>query len=213
MCGNRLPGAQFNQRHLFGDPVEIEARSANSHAENLSSPENKTESRSETHFQVSKKHLMIASPRAQAMFAGGFKESIPQDDGLYHWNFEPIFDPEAFEIVMKIIHGKTRLLPQKVTFEMLASISTIVDDLQCHDATWFIVKQWLSHIPQKIPNAICEDLARWILISFVFEDPVSFRLSTQRAILHSDGPMPNFDLPIHPQIIGSSLTPALWIWN
>ncbi|KAH6989287.1 hypothetical protein BKA56DRAFT_575457 [Ilyonectria sp. MPI-CAGE-AT-0026] len=169
--------------------------------ENPSSAEKTTEIRSETHFRVSKKHLTIASPRAQAMFAGGFKESIPQDDGFCHWNFEPIFDPEAFEIVMKIIHGKTRMLPQKVTFEMLASISTIVDDLQCHDATWFIVKQWLSHIPQRIPKEICEGLARWILISFVFEDAVSFRLSTQQAILHSDGPMPNFGLPIHPQII------------
>ncbi|KAH6972715.1 hypothetical protein BKA56DRAFT_592726 [Ilyonectria sp. MPI-CAGE-AT-0026] len=30
------------------------------------------------------------------MFEGGFKESVPDEtDGLYHWDFEQIFDPAA----------------------------------------------------------------------------------------------------------------------
>ncbi|KAH7163499.1 hypothetical protein B0J13DRAFT_38090 [Dactylonectria estremocensis] len=160
-------------------------------------PENDGET---THFKVSKKHLAVASPRARTMFAGGFKESLPQEDGFLHWNFEPIFDPKAFLIIMNIIHGKTRSLPQQVTFEMLAYISTIVDDLQCHDAVWFFAKRWLNDIPKDIPDVICQDLVRWILISVVFDEQMSFTQSTRIAIIESEDVMPTFNLPILPRI-------------
>ncbi|KAL1898084.1 hypothetical protein Cpir12675_002032 [Ceratocystis pirilliformis] len=60
---------------------------------------------SEVHFLVSKKHLTLASRRAENMFAGDFKEAIPNDtDGLCHWKFDPIFNTKAFEIVINTIH-------------------------------------------------------------------------------------------------------------
>uniref|UniRef100_A0A0B7KJW4 Uncharacterized protein n=1 Tax=Bionectria ochroleuca TaxID=29856 RepID=A0A0B7KJW4_BIOOC len=73
------------------------------------------------YFLCSKKHLTSASPRADKIFSSGFKEAIPGDgDGLFHWMFEPIFDPDAFKIVMKIIHGKTRDIARIVTAIQLA---------------------------------------------------------------------------------------------
>ncbi|PHH53314.1 hypothetical protein CFIMG_002050RA [Ceratocystis fimbriata CBS 114723] len=55
----------------------------------------------EIHYLVSKKHLALASRRAQKMFAGDYKEAVPNNtDGLHHWKFDPIFDPTAFEILM-----------------------------------------------------------------------------------------------------------------
>lgn len=38
---------------------------------------------------------------------------------------------------MKIIHGKTREVPNSITVEMLAEVSAVVDDLGCHDAVSF----------------------------------------------------------------------------
>ncbi|KAH7171419.1 hypothetical protein EDB81DRAFT_778430 [Dactylonectria macrodidyma] len=177
------------------DPLDTDGHDPKEHAPCLK------QDADATHFKVSKKHLALASPRAQAMFAGGFQESIPKEDGFCHWNFEPIFDPEAFEIIMNIIHGKSRSLPLKIEFEMLACIATVVDDLQCHEAVWFVAKKWLNDIRKRIPSVICKDLASWILISYVFDEPKIFTASTQSAILRSDGPMPTFDLPIRPHII------------
>ncbi|KAF4458771.1 hypothetical protein FALBO_14481 [Fusarium albosuccineum] len=158
----------------------------------------------ELHLLCSKKHLTSASVRAHKMFAGGFRESIPDEmDGLYHWKFEPIFDAKAFEMVMKIIHGKTRDTPRTVNAELLAGIAAVVDDLQCHDTLWFFAKGWLTNLKFDAPVGICKELAQLILISYVFEDPALFQTSTKTAITCSLGSVPTFGLPIPPKILST----------
>ncbi|CAH0035794.1 unnamed protein product [Clonostachys rhizophaga] len=92
-------------------------------------------------MKVSKKHLVLASRRAQKLFLGPWKETESRGtDGLYHWLFEPFFTPEAFEIVLNIIHGHTKGVSDQIGLATLADIAAVVDDLQCEDAVWFIVK-------------------------------------------------------------------------
>lgn len=166
-------------------------------------PKDKTsDSPSKIHLRVSKSHLSLASRRARAMFEGGFKESVPDEtDGLYHWDFEQIFDPAAFEMVVKIIHGKTRDLPETVSTEMLAGISAVVDDLECHDATWFIGRQWLRHLESPAPFLVGEAIARWILISSVFQNLEMFQRSPKAAIQCGSASLLTYDLPIYPDIV------------
>ncbi|KAL6831879.1 hypothetical protein V8C40DRAFT_237388 [Trichoderma camerunense] len=160
-----------------------------------------SESQSRNQFLVSKKHLMLASPRAGKVLEGSFKEATPGEDGLFRWEFEPIFDPKAFEIVMKIIHGQTRYVPRKIDLALLSQITAIVDDLECHHALWFFAKGWLDQIRDPIPFRICEDLMRWLLVSFVFEEPERFKRATATAIRHSTYAMPTFGLPIRPKVL------------
>ncbi|KAH6961657.1 hypothetical protein BKA56DRAFT_623634 [Ilyonectria sp. MPI-CAGE-AT-0026] len=75
-------------------------------------------------------------------------------------NFESVFDPEAFETVMKVIHPKTREVPESVTLNMMAHIAAIVDDLQCHDAVWFVTKAWINQLKDALPDELCEELIR-----------------------------------------------------
>ncbi|KAL2886710.1 hypothetical protein HOO65_060540 [Ceratocystis lukuohia] len=158
----------------------------------------------EIHYLVSKKHLALASRRAQKMFAGDYKEAVPNDtDGLHHWKFDPIFDPTAFEIVIRIIHGKTRYIPRLVTIQILADISVIVDDLECQDAVWFFTKGWIDLLKGGIPTVACQDLTRWILISFVFKEPDLFESSTRTAIRWSPYYIPTHNLPLRPKIVGT----------
>ncbi|KAL6695680.1 hypothetical protein J3F84DRAFT_374986 [Trichoderma pleuroticola] len=163
--------------------------------------ENQSESQSENQFLVSKKHLMLASPRAGKVLEGSFKEATPGEDGLFRWEFEPIFDPKAFEIVMKIIHGQTRYIPRKIDLALLSQITAIVDDLECHHAIWFFAKGWLNQVESLIPSKICEDLMRWMLVSFVFEEPEIFKKATTTAILYSTDVIPTFNLPIRPKVL------------
>ncbi|PKK53187.1 hypothetical protein CI102_2648 [Trichoderma harzianum] len=144
---------------------------------------------------------MLASPRAGKVLEGSFKEGTPREDGLFRWRFEPIFDPKAFEIVMKIIHGQTRDVPMQIDLTLLTQITAIVDDLECHNTLWFFAKLWLNQIKDRIPSEFCEDLMRWILISFVFEEPELFEKVTTTAIEHGIDDMPNFNLPIRPKVL------------
>lgn len=167
-------------------------------------PSKVTQNRSEFHFKVSMKHLQLASRRAKAMFTGGYKESKPMEvDGLRHWAFEPMFDPDAFTTVMEIIHGKTQHFPQQVPLDHMAEIATIVDDLECQGAVWFFAKMWMSPLKYKLSHANCdENLTRWILIAYVFHEPEVFKSATLKAICSSTEPISTFGLPIRPKIIG-----------
>ncbi|KAJ3542255.1 hypothetical protein NM208_g4198 [Fusarium decemcellulare] len=156
----------------------------------------------ELHLLCSKKHLTTASARAHRMFESGFSESTPDEtDGFYHWKFEPIFDPKAFEIVLKIIHGKTRDIPRLVNTGLLAAIAAVVDDLGCHEAVWFFAQGWIKSSKQRIPDGMCKELAEYILLSFVFEDSKIFEESTRMAIKSSFGSVSTFGLPILPKVL------------
>lgn len=151
-------------------------------------------------FLCSKTHLSSASHRARKMFSGGFKESIPdQTDGLYHWSLGPIFDPEAFCIVLCIIHSQTRDLPEVVSSQLLAEIAIIVDDLECHDVVWDYASQWMQILKQhcKIKGDFDS-----IFCSFVFQDKVVFEQSTRLNIQRNTDAIEHTDLPIPPSIIG-----------
>lgn len=150
---------------------------------------------------------MLASRRASKVLGGPFKEAIPEQDGRFHWRIEPIFNAWAFEIVMRIIHGQTRDVSRCMTVKELAYIAVIVDDLECHNVVWFFAKSWVEQVKREVPTYICEDLVRWILISFVFDEPEIFRSATRTAIRYSEDVMPTFDLPIRPEILGRLQSP------
>jgi hypothetical protein len=166
------------------------------------------DSLSELRLRVSKKHLMVASPRARKMFEGGYRESQKSEaDGLYHWRVEPLFDPEALKIVLKIIHTRFLAIPDEVTFEMMTAIAEVVDDLQCHEAMSFCVNVWINRLPQPIPSKMCEDLVRWIFIASVFRFNERFKQATKMAIMYSEGPIETMGLPLRPSVTGKSSNP------
>lgn len=164
----------------------------------------------EVQLRVSMKHVLLASRRARAMFSGDYKESKPGTDGLRHWRLRPFFDPEAFTTVMEIVHGHTREIPDQVSLCMLTAIATVVDDLQCRDAVWFFAKIWIRKLQATVPEQICDDLPRWILVAFVFSEPEIFLSVTRVAILHSRDALSTGGLPIYPRIIGMSCPQIYW---
>ncbi|KAI3571949.1 hypothetical protein IWW34DRAFT_765325 [Fusarium oxysporum f. sp. albedinis] len=160
------------------------------------------ESLIEKHFLCSKKYLTLASRNAAKLFSTNFKEDSREADGLCHWNFGGIFDAEAFELVLKIIHGKTRGIPQDVELDLLAGIASIVDDLECYDALSFFSQKWLLEYgwTYTLPQSVNKTLAQLILVSFAFEDAALFQSSTQIAIRCSSDTLPTFELLVRADI-------------
>lgn len=159
-------------------------------------------------LRVSKKHLMVASVRANKMFRMNCKESKPDEDGNFHWNFEPIFNHVAFETVMNIIHGQTHKTPDRVSFDMMADVAAITDDLQCHNAVKFVTntwmdRLWMDQLRMSLPKEICPDLYKCILIAYVFEQPDLFESTTRLAIMQCTGTLSPGTIPINPAILGN----------
>ncbi|KAF5128510.1 hypothetical protein E5D57_009450 [Metarhizium anisopliae] len=158
-------------------------------------------------LRVSKKHLAMASTRARTMYQMDCKESTPDADGFLHWEFAPLFDPAAFETVMRIIHGQTNKVPRAVSLDALAEAAAITDDLACHDAVHFVADAWLERLQRAHPTEICPDLYKWILVASVFSQPDCFRSTTRVAIMQCTGSLSPGATPVHPAIIGPAAPP------
>lgn len=167
-------------------------------------PSKSSKSPIEKRFVCSKKHLTFASHRAAKIFSSGFKEATKQDDGFHHWKLDETFDDKAFDLVLNIIHGKTREVQQRLDPDMLVAVASVVDDLQCHDALNFYGRGWISSLPglfsTTIPSEMNKTLVQYVFSSFVFEYERLFEDSTKAAIRFNNGSVPMFDLPIRANI-------------
>ncbi|KAG7410339.1 hypothetical protein Forpi1262_v017254 [Fusarium oxysporum f. sp. raphani] len=150
-----------------------------------------------------KQDLLCLTPRNHSSRNTFYAQRNSREaDGLCHWNFGGIFDAEAFELVLKIIRGKTRGIPQDVELDLLAGIASIVDDLECYDALSFFSQKWLLEYgwTYTLPQSVNKTLAQLILVSFAFEDAALFQSSTQIAIRCSSDTLPTFELLVRADI-------------
>ncbi|KAH6956168.1 hypothetical protein DER45DRAFT_566253 [Fusarium avenaceum] len=167
-------------------------------------PSKSSKSPIEKRFVCSKKHLTFVSHRAAKIFSSGFKEATKQDDGFHHWKFDETFDDKAFDLVLKIIHGKTREVQQRLDPDLLVAVASVVDDLQCQDALNFYGREWISSFHRlfgtNLPKEMNKTLVQSIFISFIFEHERLFEDSTKAAIRFNNGAVPTFELPIRANI-------------
>lgn len=180
----------------------------------LENPDSLTHSR--YNFKVSMKQLLIASPRAKCVLQGPFLETVPHADGFRRWKFDLIFDPEAFKIVMNIIHAHFKKVPDKVSLEMLSNITVIVDDLDCRDSVHHFAKLWAKELDKswdeelhkhfssddKDDKKFSFDCARWVFISWLFGFEERFKQAVNDAITFSHDLSSSFGLPIPLSVLG-----------
>ena len=146
---------------------------------------------------------MLASPILKKMYSGAWKEATNRnEEGLFLWQIDAFFEPEAFTIVMNVIHGRNRKVPRHIELETLAKVAVVTDYLQCHEAMDMFSNTWICHLKDLLPDKYCRELVLWIMISSIFYEHDIFRSTTHTAILKSHEKIPAFDLPIHDSIIG-----------
>jgi hypothetical protein len=113
---------------------------------------------------------MLASPRLRKTFSGAWKETADRDgDGLLTWHIADLFDPDAFIIVMNVIHGLNRQIPLAVHIELLAKIAVVTDYLQCHESMEVLSNLWIDSLRASLPNSYCRELIFWIMASSIFD--------------------------------------------
>lgn len=157
------------------------------------------------------KHLLLSCLRAKEVFQGLNQQFMPIVNGLRHWKFDHRFDPEAFMIVIKIIHSQFNGIPQEVFLEMLVKITTIVDYLYCQDTVRFFAELWFKKLYDPYEY---EDIEMWetntypvshIFISLVFNLKRSFYEATGQTAQACLGNISSCGLPICPRVLGKHM--------
>jgi len=188
-----------------GSTAPAEASSAIQHSSPPIAPEEPGEPEEQSiHYHVSSRHLMLASSTFKRMLAqDGFAESVRNEfDGLYHIMAHD-WDPEAFLIVLRIIHGRNKQVPREVTLEMLAKIAVLEDYYDFGEALDVFTEVWVQSLTKtSIPKTYCRDLVLWVWVAWVFDIEQQFTQATDIVIRESTESLQTLDLPIPTRVSG-----------
>ncbi|KAF4438719.1 hypothetical protein F53441_12735 [Fusarium austroafricanum] len=149
---------------------------------------------------VSGKHLELASSLFKTMLTGPFVEGKADDSGLRRVTASD-WDPEAFKIVLTIMHGYHRDVPKSLSLEMLAKLAMIVDYYECHECVELYTDIWLEGLKSEMPTVYGRDCILCMFISWVFSQPDMFRNMTQIALRYSGKLIEAENFPIPADIL------------
>jgi hypothetical protein len=160
----------------------------------------------DVHMRVSSKHLILASPTFRSMLGPNFEEGqrlrIEGSTDIALGDD----DPDAFEILLNIIHGLTRRVPRSVSLDMLTKIAVLVNYYQMHEVVELFSDTWIDTLVREgLPESYSQETISWLLITFVFHKPMEFRAVSRVIELGCDEKLEDdFDegLPIPPPVIG-----------
>ncbi|KAI6759915.1 hypothetical protein HG531_013488 [Fusarium graminearum] len=105
------------------------------------------------------------------------------------------WDPEAFKIVLTIMHGYHRDVPGLLSLEQLAKVAMIVNYYDCLESVEIYRTIWLG-LWSGMPTIYGRDCVLYVLLSWVLSNPVPFQTMTQLALRHSQRLIEAEDLPI-----------------
>jgi hypothetical protein len=204
-------------------PPSIESASADElmHFENAPEPADKSASSDDStkedehaeppgvEMRVSSRHLILASPYFKRMLNCDWEESKAlQLQGCLRIE-EKDWDAGALQILMDIIHGRTRKVPKVISLETLAKIAVLVDYYECLEVVEIFSSMWMENLKSTMPETYSRDVMLWICISWSFRQSDMFQKATQIAIKHSTGPVQTMSLPIPERIIRKSFDRAV----
>ncbi|KAF5599891.1 hypothetical protein FPANT_2948 [Fusarium pseudoanthophilum] len=150
---------------------------------------------------VSGKHLELASPIFKTMVTGPFAEGKADASG-FRLITASDWDPEAFKIVLTIIHGYNRDVPRSLSLEMLVKVAMIVNYYDCHESIELYTDIWLEGLRSEFPKSYGRDCVLCLFVSWVFSRPIMFRDMTQLALRHSQKLIEAEDFPLPADILG-----------
>jgi BTB/POZ domain len=160
----------------------------------------------DVHMRVSSKHLILASPTFRSMLGPNFEEGqrlrIEGSTDIALGDD----DPDAFEILLNIIHGLTRRVPRTVSLDMLTKLAILVNYYQMHEVVELFSDTWIDNLAgEGLPLSYCPEAISWLLITWVFHKPLEFREVSRVIELGCNETLEDdFDesLPIPPPVLG-----------
>lgn len=152
-------------------------------------------------IRASSKHLTLASPVFKVMLHANFREGLEfRDKG--HAELRLLDDdPDAFLIVLNLIHGHIRKVPREIDLPMLTEIAIIADKYEVLESTEMLFEHWFQNLEETVPVTLNDDLLPWMCISWVFKKPDIFKRLTKIAQLESKGFLDEKLLPIPESIL------------
>ena len=154
-------------------------------------PEAEIELPAEVRLLVSSRHMRLVSPVFKAMLqSGNFKEGRELSSAGKVEVSLPDDDPDAFIIIMDIIHGRNRRVPKVIDMETLIRIAMLVDKYQMVEAVEAFSDMWIEKLKRDMPPDHYQpvETGQWLGISWVFGKGEEFKVVTMNLERHALAP-------------------------
>ncbi|KAI6779263.1 uncharacterized protein J7T54_000993 [Emericellopsis cladophorae] len=146
-------------------------------------------------MRLSSRHLILASDYFHSALTKGFAESVSASGDFAHVVRAENMNPEAFRLVMSIVHGQSHQVPRKISLDLLAKVAVVVDYYKLHKAVDFFFQVWVEQIESPATWQYGADFLLRLLVSCIFQEKEMFQKLTRVYLLHSRGPIHHLDLP------------------
>jgi hypothetical protein len=162
----------------------------------------------EVRCKVSSKHLTLASPVFKALLCGGFAEGVDLGAGRPAEVRLPDDNPSALWLLLYIIHGQPKKVPTKLSLNMLACVTVLIDKYQLHDVAAVMTDLWyesLNTSPAPVHGYTVPQVLQWICIAWVLHKKEKFSSMTKVAMRNSENHLSTvgfIDLPIPAGVLG-----------
>ena len=141
---------------------------------------------SEIEMLVSSRHLMLSSPVFKAMLQhSNFAEGKELQDSKKVTIPLPEDDPDAFAIILDIVHGRNRKVPKEVNLDLMGKLAVLVDKYQMLEVVEMFSDIWIDGLRVNLPKNFTADAVPWLGIAWVFKKEVEFRHLT--SIIEQEG--------------------------
>jgi hypothetical protein len=124
---------------------------------------------------ASSKHMRLASTVFNAMLKPKFVEGLTLGANSKLEIPLPDDDPVPFEILMNIVHGRSRRVLREVDLTELCSIAALVDKYNMQEAVEAFSDRWIKDLEATQSKRISDDIVSWVFISLVFDKPKLFK--------------------------------------
>lgn len=152
--------------------------------------------------KASSKHLTLASQYFENMLSGSFREASNLQSHGYVELAVADWDARALLIFLLIVHGRTRLIPRKISLEMLCNLAILADYYGCYEPLEVFSGIWIHDLASTIPTAYNKHTQQWLFISWVFQQSKLFAKITLAIQETSTDVITAGNLPIPHSIIG-----------
>lgn len=117
----------------------------------------------------------------------------------------PEDDPDAFLILLNIIHGHLRQVPLQVDLQTLTQLAILVDKYELHERIEVFAGFWFGNLISTIPNCYTDDIPSWTCVCWVFNKPEEFKRVTRLILRHGRGTLTFKELPVPSFVAGEQL--------
>jgi hypothetical protein len=143
----------------------------------------------EVKILASSRHMALASPVFRSMLdKNKFSEGRTlHAEGSVQISF-PDDDPDAFLVLLNVIHGLTRAVDRHPDLNLLTELAILVDKYHCLQTVEVFAEIWIDNLldDMGLPVKYTEDVIPWVFISWVFESAEIFQDMTRIIQLECD---------------------------